>query len=121
MNKILAISFILGSIIVSSCVEKGPQGKVYVQEKSTDDVVTEVLDAQEGNGWTYEYNVELHKNSGGDWLNAGRFGIYRNLSDNDECNLWVEFDGPAYRMPVYLTDDHGYRFKVQWQGEYYYF
>lgn len=119
------ISCIIGIFIflfLVSCEDKGPKGHVYVDDKSVDEIVDDVIDAQEGDGWVYMYDVDLHKKIDGTWEHAGKFSIYSNLADkDDDCNLWVEFDGPTGRMPVETTDKAGYRFRSQYMGEFYYF
>lgn len=107
---------------LSSCGDsKGPKGKVYVPNRTTDELVQDIIDAQDGDGWVYQYDVDLHKRIAGDWEYVGCHSIYMNLADDDDCNLWAEFDKASYKMPVYPTDDYGYSFKVQWQGDWYYF
>ena len=66
-------------------------------------------------------DIELHTKVGGRWKNVGRYSVYSNLADKyDDCDLWVEFDGPTRRMPVKTTDKAGYCFCVE-MGTYNYF
>lgn len=122
MKHLILSSLILSAGLMISCNEsKGPKGNIYNNDRSVEEEITNTLDAAEGDGWSYVYDVDLHKYNNGAWINVGKFSIYRILSDNDECNLWVEFDRSANRVPVYLTTEGGYNFRVKWNGEYYYF
>lgn len=112
----------LSMLLVASCESRGPKGNFYQNEKSLDDMVHDVLDAMEGDGWYYKYGVDLHKKVNGRWENAGRYSVYSNVHDDEDgCDLWVEFGTSFNRFPVYRVDKAGYHFRVQYMGEYYYF
>ena len=112
----------LSMLLFASCESRGPKGNVYINNKSVDDIVHDALDAMEGDGWVYYYDVDLHKKVNGRWENAGRHRVYSNVYDNEDgCNLWVEFGEPYNRFPVYPVNKSGYNFRVQYMGEYYYF
>lgn len=121
MKNIVAILAFTLSVVLASCSgDNGPKGLAYFPEKTTDEMMEDIVDAANDDGWVYEYDVDLHKREDGEWVYAGRYGVYMSLDDNDECNLWIDFGNP-YKMPVYYTEDYGYTHKVQYQGEWYYF
>ena len=97
------------------------KGRIYIEDKDPDEIVSELLDANKGDGQFYMNDIELHTKVGGRWKNVGRYSVYSNLADKyDDCDLWVEFDGPTRRMPVKTTDKAGYCFCVE-MGTYNYF
>lgn len=110
------------AVMLSSCGGgDGPRGNVYVADKTIDEMVNDVLEAQESDGWVELYDVDLYTRVDGEWYYAGRKSVFMGLHDDSDCNLWVDFDHSGYKMPVYPTDDYGYRFKTQWHGDWYYF
>lgn len=120
--NILTLSFVLFTL--TSCSEKGPKGNVYIPDKDIDEVTNEIFEAKDGDGWLYQFDVDLHTRVNGEWINVGSYSVYSNLSgvpDDDECSLWVSFGNGSYKMPAYYTDDYGYNYKVKWQGDWYYF
>lgn len=120
-KAMFALSMLMAGVAFTACESDGLRGNVYTPDKTVDEIVNEVLDASEGDGWVYQCAVDLFKRQDGEWVYAGCGEVYMNLADDDSCNLWVEFDDEISKMPAYNTDDYGYDHKVQWHGEWYYF
>lgn len=106
--------------IFCACQENGPKGEVYYPEREPDEVVDEYLAAVDGDKWLHEYDVELHYRYNGEWYNAGRFSIYKSVSQDAPIdNHWVDF-GEIYKFPASKTDYAGYNWCVTYKGEKYY-
>lgn len=119
MKKILAPLMVLMTLV--SCVEDGPKGNVYIPERTTDEIVCQVLDAIDGHSWYYEYDVELHCQDGGNWYNAGRYSVYKSFSQFAKGdNKWVDFGDEEFLFPAEEVDYAGYSWCVTRHGKKYY-
>lgn len=118
-NKFFVCIIALSFFVLTSCEEKGPRGSFRMPDRSTDDIVEDVLDAQE-TGWLYEYDAELYYLSDGEWTSAGMFSVYCNMSENAEPNnKWVDF-GDSFFIPARRTDYAGYDWCVTYHGTKFY-
>ena len=89
--------------------------------RSEEQIVNDVLDAEAGDKWYYKYDTELYTVEDGDWVCAGAASVYSNFADNDDgCDLWVDF-GEPFRFPVERTSRGGYNYRVKYRGVNYYF
>lgn len=122
MKRLVSLAIVFTTLFVSCDESKGPKGNVYIDDRTNDEIFYEMAEAIENDDWFHEYDVDLFKKVDGEWINVGVHSVYRNFADkDDDCNLWVEFEGPMHRCPVENTTKNGYNYQVRWQGDYYYF
>lgn len=122
MKKIISkfVLLLMGGLFFVSCENKGPKGQVYIPEKSEDEIVREVVEAQQNDSYYYKGQVELHYLEDGDWVSAGMHDLYNYANGKNEVNDYVSFDGE--KMPVsYANDYGGYTFRVMYMGVNYYY
>lgn len=109
---VVVLSFIF---VLYGCKKDGPKGDYRMPDRTIDETVEDVLDAQES-GWLYEYDVELHYRENGEWVSAGMYSVYKNMSSEAEPdNRWVDF-GEVFYFPSKKTNYAGYSRCVTYKG-----
>lgn len=114
-KKLFGVIVVGSMLVLTSCVDNGPKGNCRMPDRTIDETVEDVLEAQE-TGWLYEYDVELYYRDNGEWVSAGMFSVYQNMSqDAEPDNKWVDF-GESFYFPSERTDYAGYSRCVTYQG-----
>lgn len=118
MKKMIFIA-LAASAIFCSCESKGPKSSFYADgSKTCDEIVQDVNDAAEDDGWLHQYDTDVFYLDGGEWTCYGRVSVYKNMED-ERGRKWVEFNGMKYAAED--TDKGGYSYKVQYGGTWFYF
>lgn len=117
MKKILFKAFVLCSILCS-CESNGPKSRYYEDTRNSEEILQDISDASESDGWLHKYDTDVFYLQNGEWNCYGKVSVYKNLED-DRGRNWVDFDG--MRIPAEETNKGGYSNKVQYGGTWYYF
>lgn len=122
MKELLKIGLLLFccSIVLFSCGESnGPKGQIEIADRSDDELVKDIIEAQENDHYYYKGRVELHYEEDGEWVSAGMYKQYNYPNGTGEINDFISFDGDMF--PVRYADKGGYTFCVQYHGVTYYY
>lgn len=120
-KKILIVvcCFVVISVFVSCGESNGPKGQIEIADRSDDELVKDIIEAQENDHYYYKGRVELHYEEDGEWVSAGMYKQYNYPNGTDEINDFISFDGDMF--PVRYADKGGYTFCVQYHGVTYYY
>lgn len=120
-KKILIVvcCFVVISVFVSCGESNGPKGQIEIVDKSEDELVKDIIEAQENDHYYYKGRVELHYEEDGEWVSAGMYKQYNYPNGTGEINDFISFDGDM--LPVRYADKGGYTFCVQYHGVTYYY
>lgn len=122
MRKTVLISVYSFVVLLSmtSCGGgNGPKGQIEIVDKSEDELVKDIIEAQENDHYYYKGRVELHYEEDGEWVSAGMYKLYNYPNGTGEINDYISFDGDMF--PVRYADKGGYTFCVQYHGVTYYY
>jgi len=122
MRKTVLISVYSFVVLLSmtSCGGgNGPKGQIEIVDKSEDELVKDIIEAQENDHYYYKGRVELHYEEDGEWVSAGMYKQYNYPNGTGEINDFISFDGDMF--PVRYADKGGYTFCVQYHGVTYYY
>ena len=120
-KKILIVvcCFVVISVFVSCGESNGPKGQIEIVDRSDDELVKDIIEAQENDHYYYKGRVELHYEEDGEWVSAGMYKLYNYPNGTGEINDFISFDGDMF--PVRYADKGGYTFCVQYHGVMYYY
>lgn len=116
--KKCALLIILLSVIYCSCESNGPKSRYYKDTRTSEEMLQDISDASEGNGWLHKYDTDVFYLEDGEWNCYGKVSVYKKLEDDRDRN-WVDFNG--MKFPTEETNKGGYSYKVQYGGTWYYF
>jgi hypothetical protein len=122
MRKTVLISVYSFVVLLSmtSCGGgNGPKGQIEIADRSDDELVKDIIEAQENDHYYYKGRVELHYEEDGEWVSAGMYKQYNYPNGTGEINDFISFDGDMF--PVRYADKGGYTFCVQYHGVMYYY
>jgi hypothetical protein len=122
MRKTVLISVYSFVVLLSmtSCGGgNGPKGQIVIVDRSDDELVKDIIEAQENDHYYYKGRVELHYEEDGEWVSAGMYKLYNYPNGTGEINDFISFDGDMF--PVRYADKGGYTFCVQYHGVMYYY
>lgn len=122
MRKTVLISVYSFVVLLSmtSCGgSNGPKGQIEIVDRSDDELVKDIIEAQENDHYYYKGRVELHYEEDGEWVSAGMYKQYNYPNGTGEINDFISFDGDMF--PVRYADKGGYTFCVQYHGVTYYY
>ena len=57
--KKCALLIILLSVIYCSCESNGPKSRYYEDTKTSEEMLQDISDASEGNGWLHKYDTDV--------------------------------------------------------------
>ena len=117
MKKIMYIALVM-SVLFCSCESKGPKSQYYEDTRTSDEMLQDISDASESDGWLHNYDTDIFYLQDGEWNCYGKVSVYKNLED-DRGRNWVDFNGS--KCPTEKADNGGYSYKVQYGGTWYYF
>lgn len=117
MKKIAFFTIFLDTIFCS-CESNGPKNRYDEDTRTSEEMLQDISDASEGDGWLHKYDTDVYVVEDGEWNCYGCVSVYKNLEDDSERN-WVDFNG--MKFPAEKTDKGGYSYKVQYGGIWFYF
>lgn len=119
-NSLIRVLCLLAICVLLTCCEnKGPKGRYEIYDRSTDEVIEDIIEAQENDHYYYKGRVELFYELGGEWVSAGMHNLYNYPNGEGEINDFITFNGEHF--PVRYADKGGYTFCVQYHGVMYYY
>lgn len=99
-----------------SCEEKGPKSRFEMVERTSEEVIQDMMVAQENDTYYYKGRVELwYRDDTGNWHSYGMMGLYTYASYDH-----IYFDGLMVRVNS-ANGKYGYRYCVQYGGTMFYF
>ena len=119
MKTILKAFLLLGLFAFVSCDSKGPQSHSTFPDRSSEELLQDIMEAAENDSYYYKRSVELYYKEDGEWEYYGTREVYGDPNGTHECNDWVRFGDDL--MPVYYTNKGGYTFTVKYMGVDYYY
>lgn len=117
MNKITLCAILL-SAVCSSCGSDGPKSRYIDDGRTSQDMLQDISNASQGDGWLYKYDTEVFYLDDGEWKSYGQVSVYKNLED-DRDRFWVAFG--RMKFATEEADKGGYSYKVEYGGVWYYF
>ena len=117
MNKITLCAILL-SAVCSSCGSDGPKSRYIDDGRTSQDMLQDISNAGQGDGWLYKYDTEVFYLDDGEWKSYGQVSVYKNLEDDRE-RYWVAFG--RMKFATEEADKGGYSYKVEYGGVWYYF
>ena len=112
-------SLVAISAFVSCGGSNSPKGQIEIADKSEEELVKDIIEAQENDHYYYKGRVELHYEEDGEWVSTGMYDLYNYPNGTGEINDFISFDGDMF--PVRYADKGGYSFCVQYHGVMYYY
>lgn len=116
--KNLAISFITMLCITTltqSCEDNGPTSHIEYPNWSSEELMSNIIEAASTGNMLYKCDVDLYYRSEGDWLCYGTYPVYNNpnaRADQADYILLGEDD----LIPVDHVEKYGYYHRVRYRG-----
>ena len=90
-KKILIVvcCFVVISVFVSCGESNGPKGQIEIVDRSDDELVKDIIEAQENDHYYYKGRVELHYEEDGEWVSAGMYEQYNYPNGKGEINDFI--------------------------------